>query len=345
MPVIVIVGPDSALAHEHLHRELARLDPGGMGRSMLDLKSVTTADAVAAVATLPFFGDGRVVVLAGTFSSRAQAGDDDLASRGNALDLAQVVGSVAAGNALILFDPAAGGVPAAIRKAIPPDTTVLSGAAPRGPELVAWVRRAAEAAGSGIDPEGAQLLLGLTYPQTWRSMPSNPAFDTPPDLQRLRMDIEKLALFAWPGSITPSVVREMIPAATEDRIFSLLDAILAGNTGDALVEVERLLAAGEEPAKVVAMALGSAELAGPAGTAGMPGDAATAGKELGLASGGRLAATGRAIGRSPQRASRAVARGVATERALKSGRIRSPLDQLYALVIGTDESGEQKRRG
>src|SRR6185312_5624972 len=90
------------------------------------------------------------------------------------------------------------------------------------------------------------------YPQTWGAKGNNPAFDRPPDLDVLGNEIAKLATAALPGPITLNHVRELIDRGNEDKLFTFIDAAVAGNLGKAVVELDRLLAAGEDPHKLLA---------------------------------------------------------------------------------------------
>ena len=64
----------------------------------------------------------------------------------------------------------------------------------------------------------------------------------------LDQGLAKLALFISPGGdITPELVRDIVGGWRTKTIWELLDAACAGQTVDALRELDRLLQAGEEP--------------------------------------------------------------------------------------------------
>jgi DNA polymerase-3 subunit delta len=84
--------------------------------------------------------------------------------------------------------------------------------------------------------EAAQLLLDLT----------GPAFGV------LDQDLAKLALFVQPGQkVTAEQVQQIVGGWRTKTTWDLVDAAAAGDAGEALVQLDRLLHAGEHPLALV----------------------------------------------------------------------------------------------
>jgi DNA polymerase III delta subunit len=124
-----------------------------------------------------------------------------------------------------------------------------------------------------------------------------------------------------------------------------VDAALGGDLATALAELDRLIAAGEEPAMLLAQVLGQIELAAVASTAGGR-DATDISRRLGGVNPGRMSAVLSATrGERGRLALDAVARASAIDRALKTGRIRQPRDALQDLIATLAESGQRMQSG
>lgn len=335
--IALVHGPDAAIARAEVVRLATRHDPDGVDTAHLDGREVPLPAIIAAAGSAGFFAAGRVVVVHDLMAraSRAKAGatDTDAAEPpAGALDLKPLFAAVPAQNLLVLVDAALMSVPAAVKRAAPVDALVFAADPPRGRALLAWLVSMAREIGSDIDPKTAQHLAETIYPQTWSSKPSNPRYDRPPDTALLRNEIEKVALAAYPAPISMTEVRSLVVGAPDDRIFRFVEAADAGNLPVAVVELERLLAAGEEPAKLVAQMAQQVEL-GAVLAADPAADPVETGRALGLSNPARMsgiAASRR--GRGAHGALAAVGTATATDRDLKQGRHRRPDDALYALL-------------
>jgi DNA polymerase III delta subunit len=332
--IVLVLGPDAALAREQTAAVVAARDPGGDNTSWLDAAETPLPRIITAVGSAGFFGTGRVVVVrdllvkAGKGKSGAPVDSDDAPV--GSLDLAPLFATVPPENTLVLVDPALSSVPAGVKKVLPKDAVVHLGEPPRGGDLVAWIERAAREAGAGIEREAARLLAATLFPQTWQAKPSNPRFDRPPDLDLLRSRVAVLALYAYPEPVSPAHVRALSEGAPDDRIFRFVEAAANGDIGVAARELEQLLRAGEEPAKLVAQVFGQIEL-GAVAAAGAGTDPAELGRRLGLANPNQLVAIARSQrGGAGQR----VRIALETDRAFKTGRLRQPTDALLALMTG-----------
>lgn len=327
--IVVLLGPDNGLARSELKRLLAEVDPDGSSTSVIDGKSASLNDVLMAASSIGFFSAGRVVVVEDLVARLGKQGAKD---RGETPDWNGLFSGVPSASTLILLDPSLATLPAAVKKALPKDARLFLGDPPRGAELVKWLRAEAKREGVDLDDRTARLIAETMYPQSWAMKANNPAFDRPPDMDLLRSEIAKLAMAAWPGPISDRHVREFVARGDEDKVFQFIDAAISGNLRGAVVELQKLIDAGEDANKLLAQVSQQAELAIVMANAGRraPEDV---GRELGLPNPKRMASIQRSIGRqSPQRVAATVETLTETDRAVKTGAIRDSLDALYAAL-------------
>jgi DNA polymerase III delta subunit len=241
---------------------------------------------------------------------------------------------------LIIFEPSLSSVPAVFRNAAP-GAKVIAAEPPRGTSLIDWIEAAAVQAQSRIDRRAAQRLAEVLYPQSWDRRPNNARYDRPPDLARLKSEVEKLALAAHPGPIIVDHIAMLTPGGPDQRVFRFLDAAVGGNLRSSLDELDRLLATGEEPAMLLAQLLGQVEIAAITAEAGGI-SADVIARDLGSITPGRLSAVMSTTRRRAHQPARTLSSGILTDRNLKTGRIRKPEDALHGLILallGPDPEG------
>ena len=355
--IVLIYGADAASARAEVESLLQAHDPTGAGTTRLDGRSVTMAQVIAAVGSVGFFTAKRVVVVDGLLARAGKPGKSAVVADDNAeedaapapsLDLGPLFSAVPEENVLILVDGELAALPASIKKALPSSARIIAVEPPRGHDLIAWLMAAANAAGAELDRQTARFLAERMYPQTWSAKPSNPRFDRPPDLDRLRNEVDKLAIAAHPGPITRRHVQELVPAGDDDRVFRFVEAAANGELGTAITELARLQDAGEEPFKLAAQVYQQIELAAVLEAAG-PTDPASVGRALGLTNPNRMigiAASRR--GQRPDAARLAVVNATDLDRRVKRGALRQPDDALYHLMTEAAElksTAHATRRG
>jgi len=335
--IYFIHGPDRLLAREAALAIAVGLDPDGSNTSWLDGRETSFTAIASAIGAASFFGSPRVVIVtdllarAGRESDIAETpGDDQRPGRGQA-ELETLVSSVPELHHLLLFEPSLTSVPAVLKAAVP-GLEVISGEPPRGRALIAWIEAAALEVESRIDRHTAQRLAETLYPQSWDRKPNNPRYDRPPDLALFRAEIHKLAPAAHPGPITVDQITALTPGGPDQRVFRFLDAALTGDLRPSLDELERLLAAGDEPAMLLAQLLGQVELTTVIAASGGKNAEAMA-RDLGTVAASRLLAVMATTRRRARQAGRAAGMGVQADRGLKTGRVRKPEDALHDLVL------------
>jgi DNA polymerase III delta subunit len=328
--ISIVLGPDYAMARARM-REIRRAqDPSGDSTSMLDGKSVSIRNVMMDIASVGFFSAGRVVIVEDLIARLGKQGAKD---GGQAPDWPGLFAAVPDASTLILVDTSLQSLPAAIKKALPDSATVDICDPPRGPALVKWIRKTAKANQSEIDDATARFLAESLYPQSWTQKSNNPAFDRPPDMEMLANEIAKLALASAPGPISCDLILTMVDRGDEDRIFSFLDAAASGRLNAALVELDHLLAAGEDPAKLLAQLSQNVELRAVMATAGRRAPAEV-GREIGLSNPNRMSSIQRGMGgQRPEEHLRSVTLAASADRKMKRGELREPLDALYDALL------------
>ncbi len=341
--IVLICGPDAAMARTSVQRVLDQYDPRRENTSTIDGRSATLSNIIAHVGSPGFLGQRRVVVVSDLMARASKPGKgatDTEEVRSSVLDLAPLFASVAPDNVLVLVDPALGAVPASIKKTVPAETETITGAPPRGTALLAWIADTARDAGSSLDQSTARYLADWLFPRSWSNKPANPRYDRPPDLDLLRNEIEKLAAAAHPGPIQRRHIDLLAHQGEQDQIFRFTDAVAQQRLPAALHELTNLLDAGEEPYRLTAQMYQQMELSAVLAHAGPGRDPVIIGRELGLSNPNRMvsiAATRR------HTASVASLRGLLrTERLTKHGWLRKPEDAIFHLLtngVSEEEDG------
>jgi DNA polymerase-3 subunit delta len=246
--VYLLQGQDDRRKREALAALLDRLiDPGARDFDLeqLDADTAGAADVLAALHSLPLFGERRVVLLqnAGRLRHPRHRGDQER--------LAAAIPGLGENACLILVAWAEAEedsrrksvvgekLEAAVKKA---GGEVMSFAQPRKPEEAApFVVQEARRLGKTIPPPVATLL----------------ARRVGQDLDALAHEVEKLAAYAGErAAITREDVELLSPRAPEDNVFAWMDAVMAGNREAALRRLDDLLESGEAPLKLIAQLSG-----------------------------------------------------------------------------------------
>ncbi len=333
--IAIVVGPDGSMAREAVRGILRERDPSGQSTSTIDGKTATLSTIQMDATSVGFFSAGRVVIVEDVMARLGKPGAKDGA---NPPAWPELFAAIPDASTLILLDPSLGAVPAAIRKALPADATIVLSDPPRGRDLLRWIMGRAKDEGAGIDQATARLLAETLYPQSWSAKSTNPAYDRPPDLEALRNDIAKLAVAAHPGPITSSLIESLIAQGDTDRIFSFIDAVTQGRIGEATVQLDRLLSAGEDPGKVLAQLSQTVELS-VVMAAGSRRAAGDVGKDLRLPNAGRMSGIERGLrGQPPGQAMRLEHALESADRRMKTGELRDVTDMLYDVIAAVPAS-------
>ena len=224
--------------------------------------------------TMPFLGDGRLVVVDGLpkpkreTASKERDEDDGptKAATPDAVESALVKGAkgkraTKKPTATALAREFAGSL-AAIGSDLPATTTLAiivaeelpkthplveaatahgrlhTFASPTGPALEKWILTRAKLENATLAPEAMKVLTSLANGQ----------------LRLLANEITKLATYVGPGgTITASTIQLLVPDSRETRVFDLTDALARGERGAALRLLHELLEDGQQPLMILAM--------------------------------------------------------------------------------------------
>lgn len=328
--ILIAVGPDASMVRHAVMRHATSADPDGQSTSTMNGASVSMSEVIQAISSVGFFSQGRVVVVNDLIAATNKAG-----GRGkNAADWTALFEAVPEASTLILADPSLSSIPATIRKALPADAETVVGDPPRGPALLKWMRGGATSLGACMDDTTARYLAERLYPQTWHRKGNNPAFDRPPDLELLRSEISKLATAAHPAEITRDLIDDLVHRGDDDRIFGFIDAVVGGDLAGATTELDKLIAAGEDPHRILAQLGQTIELMSMLAVAGRR-EPTAVGKDIGLANPARMMAIARGMRNPSSGNARSAVRLMAeADRMMKTGVLRDPVDVIHFVIAG-----------
>jgi DNA polymerase III subunit delta len=234
-PVVLLHGPEPFLIEEAL-AGLTRVvcsDPGllAMSREVLEAREAGAEGIVRAAETLPWGAPRRLVVARGveTLGSKQAAPLIEYLRAPNPT----TVLAVAVPQALAASHWLRSAVPAAAAVEIPE----LAGRA-----LAGWLRSRASADGLELEEEAAQLLIDLVGD----------------DAAALAGEMSKAALAGGPENrrVGAAEVRAVVGEHRSHEVFELTRAVERRDGAAALLLLERLLAAGEEPLRILAILSG-----------------------------------------------------------------------------------------
>lgn len=319
----VLLGPDYSLVKAAARQRAEASDPGMQETVTLDGTTSTLNDVLMAVASIGFFSAGRTVIVENLIQKHGKSAANEWAS---------LFAGVPEASTLILTDYSVVTLPAAVKKGLPPHAEVFIGDPPRGRDLVEWIVARARSTGGKIDRGVAQKLAQTLYPASWGQKARNAAFDRPPDMEALGNEVDKLVSAALPGEVSEWHIKLLVAAGDNDQVFQFIDAASAGNLRQATVELDKLLAAGEDPYKLMAQLASSVELAAVMSLADRR-DPVEVGKDLKLPNANRMTSIARGVREQPQGFAPRVARVLEEiDRQMKTGELRNPTDALYTAI-------------
>lgn len=222
-PVYLLTGGDRPKIGRAVERLRNRFDPASVEH--LSALEATGDEAAAACNALGLFAaGGRLVLVTEVDGQRNQEGR--LAGGWKAADVQAVVA--------YLGSPAPGTVLALVAEEVRKDSALAKACAKAGNVLVyetkkgglaPWVAEQFQQLGAKAQPEACRMLVELVGPNT----------------EELRLEVEKLALFAEGDEITPEQVEELVLARREVEPWTLTDAWGKREVGAVLAAAERML--------------------------------------------------------------------------------------------------------
>ncbi|HEX4148933.1 MAG TPA: DNA polymerase III subunit delta [Pirellulales bacterium] len=232
VPAVVVAFGDEPFLSRLVLRELRRVvldgDDGDFSLTVLNGSQSQWRDVVDELSTVALFGGGRRLVIveeADEFVSRNRPHLEDYVAR-----------------------PKSGGVLVLDVKSWPSNTRLYKAAdasglqldcnAPAEAKLLKWlVAWAREHYDVKLDRSAAEDLLEIIGPE----------------LGLLDQELAKLASSAAPGGeVTPELVQELVNGGRTKTTWEMLDAAVAGQAGEALGQLDRLLTSGENAVGLLA---------------------------------------------------------------------------------------------
>ncbi|MCX7424619.1 MAG: DNA polymerase III subunit delta [Planctomycetia bacterium] len=250
--VCVAFGDDPFLKRQvvgRLRREVLGDEDGEFSLTVFDGRTAELRDVMEELATMAMFGGGRRLVVvedADEGVSRRRAKPEEQQKEGEEEDAKS---SFVSRHRTELEDyvarPSPSGVLVLLVKSLPSNTRLYKAVVAGGlavdcnapkkltPWLTTWAEKAHHVT---LAPGAADLLVELVEPE----------------LGLLDQELAKLALSVGPdGRITPETVAQMVGTWRSKTAWVMLDAALDGNVREALVQLDRLLLAGEVPIAIL----------------------------------------------------------------------------------------------
>ncbi|MFZ5830342.1 MAG: DNA polymerase III subunit delta [Planctomycetota bacterium] len=225
-PFCVLFGEESFLKRQvilALRSEVLGEEEGDFSFTNIEGRQAVLSDVLDDLATVAMFGGGRRLVVirdADDFVSRYRAELEDYAARPSPRGVLVLEVRTFAANTRLYKQVAESGL-------------ALDCSAPSGPKLLSWA--------VGWAKQVHQVQLS-------QSAADELIESVGPELGLLDQELAKLALAAGEGrKVGPELVRQMVGGWRARSTWDMLDAALAGRAADALKQLDRLLASGEQP--------------------------------------------------------------------------------------------------
>lgn len=236
--IVVLHGPEEYLREERLAAIVAEIPAEEREASRVDLAGAgLTPDVLAANAqALPFFSTRRLVVVRGLLSrpSRGKTERTDWAA------FAAILDAVPGATTVVLVEDDRVPDSQPLLKRRRPEWQVELFEKPRAGDLPGFVQRRARAKRIRLESGAVQLLVQAIGP----------------DLRRIDLELEKLALYAADRAIAAADVELLVHEAGQQTIFQLADALVEGRRGQAINLLRGLIDRGTEPEAIVPMLAG-----------------------------------------------------------------------------------------
>ena len=231
MPVCVVFGDETFLKRQvigQLRHAVLGDEEGDLSLSLFEGPTAVLADVMAELATVAMFGDGRrlaVIDQADPFVSRHRAELEDY-----------VAGPKSSG--VLVLDVKTWPANTRLYKAVAADGLMIGCSAPPPKKLTGWLGAwARKTHHVQLAPAAAETLVEMVGPE----------------LGLLDQELAKLALAAGSdGRITAEMVGRMVGTWRAKTTWQMIDAALDGQAAQAIVQLDRLLLAGESPVGILA---------------------------------------------------------------------------------------------
>ncbi|WP_261805780.1 DNA polymerase III subunit delta [Lapidilactobacillus luobeiensis] len=240
-PVIVVLGQEQALLTQ-IQTYFDRLltpDERQMNLGRYDLQETSLAVALDDAASVPFFGDWRLVILTTPFFLTG-ATNKNKVEQDPALLLGYLQQPQPTTKLVIWADYEKLDERKKVTKQLKKVALFVNAGKVQGTELNRRLQRDCQRLGATITAPALNLLLQRTRD----------------DYSAALQQMEKLALYVGPtGAITPEIVARTVEQVIDDNAFELVAATLNGHLQSALLIYRKLIINGQEPIGLLALLL------------------------------------------------------------------------------------------
>jgi DNA polymerase-3 subunit delta len=247
--ITILYGTDRLSIDERVAATRTGVDPSGISTTIIDDASNALPTVQAACGAIGFFGSGRLVVARDLLSSGARRGRKSKSNpeTDSAID---ILAHVPPETTLLVVERSLDGVTErSLRRAVK-DLTVERLDVPRGQQLIEWTSARARRHDAVIGQTESRQLLEALFPGSWPA--ESRRDDVPPDLYRLDSEIAKLAIAAGSGgTISKEQIVGLVPGAEAEDFWGITNAIMSGDAGKAVIEVERAYSQGSAPEAIL----------------------------------------------------------------------------------------------
>lgn len=242
MPVVILHGRNVVDIDDRVAEIVRNGDQHGLNSTTISVDQSDLGEISAAISTPGFFGAERTVVL------RGMPGVD----RSPGVEWDDLEGLLVQQPATMTVLVAGQKIPAnrkSIKAAKANGWTVELHDLRYGRELVAWTAQRAAKVGAAIDEAACAELLNRLFPTAWqREDRWNPQTI---DMRLIATEVEKLASGSPDGVINRASVVELVADRAGVTAFKLNDETFEGRAAAALAELDKVLANGEAPERVI----------------------------------------------------------------------------------------------
>lgn len=201
---------------------------GDYNITVIERGSLTCAAILDCAAAVPFLSEKRLIIVRDFL---ADAPDEEQKLFAGSLE------TIPDFSVVVLSETTTIDKRTTLYKKVLKTATVQEFTAPTGPQMIAWIIKAVQAAGAQIEKPAALHLMELV----------------PADLERLSHEIEKLTSYCNGRAITTADVELLVESTVPASIFRLTDAVGQKDRKVALSTLHDLLDSGEEIPKILYM--------------------------------------------------------------------------------------------
>ena len=233
-----------------------------LNTTILDGRKITLAELIHASDAIPFLADKRLVVVEGLLARLASrrgkdAGESEpsAASKEFLSGLLDYLPRMSDSTRLVFVESRA--LPATnplLKLAAQTDKrTVIEFPLPSKESMIGWIQKRARLHGGEITAQAASALVtAVGYDP--RPSDRDRTSEQGNKLRLLDQEIQKLLAYVnWSRPVAPQDVRLLVADAQQGDLFGMVDALAAGESKRAIVELHRLIEQGKAPLELFGM--------------------------------------------------------------------------------------------